>query len=325
VNVPARGIGTATIDRIAAAAREGGVSWWEASGGTVPGLPDRARLALSRFRALVEDLREKAATLSPAETIAHALESTGYAALYRESTEREDTARLENLQELLSAAREFERRNAEGATVAEYLDTVSLATDAEATRGEGGAVTLSTLHAAKGLEFASVFVVGLEEGYLPHGESVEDEEELEEERRLLYVGMTRAKDALTLTLAGRRLVYGKVLARTPSRFLDELPSAELETREAEEPLRPTIFSRGPSPDRFREPAPRSMPPSRARVHSGLPSTGPLTKGRRVRHPRYGDGVVLSQEGSGEQMRVTVFFDRAGRKKFVAKYADLTPE
>jgi DNA helicase-2/ATP-dependent DNA helicase PcrA len=326
VNVPARGIGTATVERIAAAAREAGVSWWEASAGPIAGLPERARQALSRFRAVVEDLREKAATLSPAETIAHALESTGYAALYRESLDREDTTRFENLQELLSAAREFERRDAEGVTVAEYLDTVALATDGDA-RGEGGAVVLSTLHAAKGLEFPSVFVVGLEEGYLPHGESEEDEEELEEERRLLYVGMTRAKDELTLTLAGRRLVYGKVQARTPSRFLEELPTDQLETREVEEPLRPTIFSRGPSgtgrgPDRWRERSP--ILSNRAAPEPALPSTGPLTRGRKVRHPRYGDGVVLAQEGSGEQMRVTVYFERAGRKKFVAKYADLTP-
>jgi DNA helicase-2/ATP-dependent DNA helicase PcrA len=284
-------------------------------------------LALSRFRAIVEDLREKAAALSPAETITHALESTGYAALYRESLDREDTARFENLQELISAAREFERRDAEGVTVAEYLDSVSLATDGD-TRAEGGAVVLSTLHAAKGLEFPSVFVVGLEEGYLPHGESEEDEEELEEERRLLYVGMTRAKDELTLTLAGRRLVYGKVMARTPSRFLEELPTEQLETREVEEPLRPTIFSRGSAapgrgPDRWRDRHPRLSNAEREPVAS-LPATGPLTRGRKVRHPRYGDGVVLAQEGSGEQMRVTVYFERAGRKKFVAKYADLTP-
>src|SRR5262249_5127423 len=133
----------------------------------------------------------------------------------------------ENIQELLSSAREFERRNAEGATIAEYLDTVALATDADAAPG-GGAVTLSTLHAAKGLEFAQVFVVGLEEGFLPHGQSAEDEDELEEERRLLYVGMTRARDALALSLTDRRLVYGRIESRRPSRFLDEIPKGALE-------------------------------------------------------------------------------------------------
>jgi len=302
VNVPARGIGASTLDRIAAAARETGQSWWEVSGDPPAGLSDRARVALSRFRALVEDLRAKAQTYSPSALIEYLFEATGYAALYESSEDKEDEGRRENLQELLNSAREFERRNAEGATVAEYLDTVSLATDADVAATSGGAVTLSTLHAAKGLEFPAVFIVGLEEGYLPHGESREDAEELEEERRLLYVGMTRAKDELTLTLAGRRLVYGKVQYRTPSRFVEEIPAAALEQIAAPRAVRPTIFEHEPEDE-----------PSQ-----------PLARGRRVRHPRYGYGVILAQEGSGDETRLTVYFDRAGKKKFVARYADLTP-
>jgi len=301
VNVPARGIGAATLDRIAAAARETGRSWWEVSGAPPGGLSDRARIALSRFRALVEDLREKAQTYSPSALIEYLFEATGYAALYESSEDKEDEGRRENLQELLNSAREFERRNAEGATVAEYLDTVSLATDADVVASSGGAVTLSTLHAAKGLEFPAVFIVGLEEGYLPHGESREDAEELEEERRLLYVGMTRAKDELTLTLAGRRLVYGKVQYRSPSRFVEEIPAAALEELSPPRAVRATIFEHEPEDE-----------PSQ-----------PLVRGRRVRHPRYGYGVILAQEGSGEETRLTVYFDRAGKKKFVARYADLT--
>ncbi len=302
VNVPARGIGAATLDRIAAAARETGQSWWDVSADPPAGLSDRARVALSRFRTLVEDLREKAGTYSPSALIEHLFEATGYAALYESSEDKEDEGRRENLQELLSSAREFERRNAEGATVAEYLDTVSLATDADVVATSGGAVTLSTLHAAKGLEFPAVFIVGLEEGYLPHGESREDAEELEEERRLLYVGMTRAKDELTLTLAGRRLVYGKVQYRSPSRFVEEIPAATIEELSPPRPARPTVFEHEPEDE-----------PSQ-----------PLVRGRRVRHPRYGYGVILAQEGSGDETRLTVYFDRAGKKKFVARYADLTP-
>ena len=302
VNVPARGIGAATLDRLAWAARETGRSWWEVSGSPPSGLPDRARVSLARFRGLVDDLREKAKTYSPAALVEHLFEVTGYAALYESSEDREDVARRENLQELVNAAREFERRSAEGATIAEYLDSVSLATDADVVASGDGAVTLSTLHAAKGLEFPAVFVVGLEEGYLPHGESREDPEELEEERRLLYVGMTRARDELTLTLAGRRLVYGRVQYRTPSRFVEEIPTEALEELVAPRASRPTIFESGPEE---------------------IPSH-PLTRGRRVRHPRYGYGVILSQEGSGDETRLTVYFDRAGKKKFVARYADLTP-
>jgi DNA helicase II / ATP-dependent DNA helicase PcrA len=303
VNVPARGIGAATLDRIAAVVRETGKSWWEASA-DLTGVTDRARTALARFREIVLDLHEKAATWTPSALLDHLLAVTGYGDLYANSEDREDVARRENIEELLSSSREFERRNAEGATIGEYLDTVALATDTDAAAASGGAVTLSTLHAAKGLEFDTVFVVGLEEGYLPHGQSAEDEDELEEERRLLYVGMTRARDQLTLTLADRRLVYGRVEPRRPSRFVDELPEAALEERMFGRPA-PTIFA--------------------ARAYEEAPvDDRPLRRGKRVRHPRYGYGVILTEEGSGDETRLTVYFDRAGKKKFVARYADLTP-
>jgi DNA helicase-2/ATP-dependent DNA helicase PcrA len=149
VNVPARGIGAATLDRLADAARETGKSWWEVSADPT-GVTERARTSLARFRAIVEDLAEKAPTWTPSALLDHLLTSTGYAALFEGSEDREDVSRRENIQELLSSAREFERRNAEDATVAEYLDAVALATDGDAAAA-GGAVTLSTLHAAKGL------------------------------------------------------------------------------------------------------------------------------------------------------------------------------
>lgn len=301
VNVPARGIGAATLVRLAAAARETGRSWWEVSAQAPAGVSDRSRLSLLRFRELVEDLRSKAESYSASATLEHILTATGYAALYQNSDDPEDEARRENLQELLNSASEFERRSAEGSSVAEYLDSVSLATDADAAAARGGAVTLSTLHAAKGLEFRAVFIVGLEEGYLPHGESREDPEELEEERRLLYVGMTRAKDELTLTLADRRLVFGKVQWRSPSRFLAEIPAEELAERVEAPAGGPALI----------EPE----------TEDGIDA--PLARGRRVRHPRYGYGVILSQEGSGQETRLTVYFDRAGKKKFLARYADLT--
>jgi DNA helicase II / ATP-dependent DNA helicase PcrA len=312
VNVPARGIGQATLEKLAAAARETGRSWWEVSGDPPAELTERAKTSLARFRAVVSDLHERAATELPSSLLEHLLEVTGLRALYESSEENEDVARRENLAELVSSAREFERRSAEGATLADYLDSVSLATDAEAA-GEGRGVTLSTLHAAKGLEFPAVFVVGLEEGYLPHGQSGEEEDELEEERRLLYVGMTRAKDELTLTLARRRLVYGKVMPRLESRFVGEIPADAVDER-VFGGGRPTIFA----------PSSRSFAPEDESQEVELPDAGELRRGRRVRHPRYGYGVILSQEGSGDETRLTVYFDRAGKKKFVARYADLTP-
>ena len=314
VNVPARGIGSATLERIAERARETGRSWWAVSDEPLPGLSERARMALSRFRAVISDLGVRASSYTPSALLEHLLASTGYAALYEGSEEPEDVARRENLEELLSSAREFERSNEEGATIADYLDAVSLSTELD-TDARGGAVTLSTLHAAKGLEFPAVFVVGLEEGYLPHGNSGEDPDELEEERRLLYVGMTRARDELTLTLADRRLVYGRVQFRSPSRFVEELPPEALEERGVSSParvLRSTPFARGLE----REEGDFEAEPD--------PEAGPLRRGRRVRHPRYGYGVILGQEGSGDDTRLTVYFDRAGKKKFMARYADLTP-
>jgi DNA helicase-2/ATP-dependent DNA helicase PcrA len=325
VNVPARGIGSATLEIVARAARESARSWWQVSGEPMPGLTERARVALGRFRAVVTDLHEKAADWTPSALLEHLLQSTGYAALYERSEEPEDVARRENLEELLSSAREFERSNEEGATIADYLDAVALATDAD-TDARAGAVTLSTLHAAKGLEFPAVFVVGLEEGFLPHGNSAEDPEELEEERRLLYVGMTRAKDELTLTLADRRLVYGRVQYRQPSRFVEELPAGALEER-GKAPrfssFRPTIF------DRDDDARPRAGRRTEVEYdfdpqpEADQGESGNLRRGRRVRHPRYGIGTILAQEGSGDDTRLTVYFDRAGKKKFVARYADLS--
>ena len=309
VNVPARGIGQATLDHLAKAAKERGASWWEVSGDPPAGLTERARTAISRFRALVSDLAARAESESPSALLEHLLEATGYSALYHGSEEREDVARRENLEELVSSAREFERRSGEDATLAEYLDSVSLATDADAAAG-GRGVTLSTLHAAKGLEFPAVFLVGLEEGYVPHGQSGDDEDELEEERRLLYVGMTRAKDELTLSLAARRLVYGRVQPRLESRFVSEIPRESVEER--------TFFASRPA---F---VTTHVAPEDESQEVDLPGTGELKRGRRVRHPRYGYGVILAQEGSGEETRLTVYFDRAGKKKFVARYADLTP-
>jgi DNA helicase-2/ATP-dependent DNA helicase PcrA len=250
--------------------------------------------------------------------------------MYAASQERDDVARRENLTELLSAAREYERREGEEATARGFLDAVALATDADAPR-PAGAVTLMTLHSAKGLEFSDVYVAGLEEGFLPHVQSAGSEEEIEEERRLLYVGMTRARRRLILTLARQRMLYGEIRARQASRFLDELPADV--ARLDEGVSSPTIFDRDTDDDsvswdtpRRRAPGPgRGAPVTVARRRTPVPGTLPgLSRGSRVRHPTYGPGVILQQEGSGDEARLTVFFDRAGKKKFVAKFANLAP-
>jgi DNA helicase-2/ATP-dependent DNA helicase PcrA len=169
-----------------------------------------------------------------------------------------------------------------------------------------------------------VFVAGLEEGFLPHSQSAASEEEVEEERRLLYVGMTRARRRLTLTLARHRLLYGEARPRFPSPFLGELPEDVARIDADPFPASRSLFSR---PDRDEEESsPVSRGPSitvarRKPVPGSLPG---LHRGARVRHPTYGAGVILQQEGSGDDARLTVYFDRAGKKKFVAKFANLTP-
>jgi DNA helicase-2/ATP-dependent DNA helicase PcrA len=304
------------------------VSLFEASA-DAPGVTDRARIALDRFRAIVAKGREKADELSPSALLELVLDESGYRALYASSEEREDVARRENLVELVSAAREYERREGESATVRGFLDAVSLATDADAPR-PAGAVTLMTLHSAKGLEFSDVYVAGLEEGFLPHVQSAGSEDEIEEERRLLYVGMTRARRRLTLTLARQRMLYGEVRPREESRFAEELPADVVRIEDAA----PTLFAREEDSDpgfRWEAPqrtrlAPRRPPPITVpRRRAPVPGTvAGFARGARVRHPTYGPGVILQQEGSGEEARLTVFFDRAGKKKFVAKFANLSP-
>ncbi len=331
VNVPARGIGGVTMDRLAEAAREAGVSLFDASEGAA-GVTDRARIALGRFRAIVLAAREKAGELSPAGLLDFVLEESGYRAMYAVSEEREDVARRENLTELISAAREYERREGESAAARGFLDAVALATDADAPR-PSGAVTLMTLHSAKGLEFSDVYIAGLEEGFLPHVQSAGSGEEIEEERRLLYVGMTRARKRLTLTFARQRMLYGEIRPRSSSRFVEELP-ADVARIEDAFAYAPTLFSggerdeeafqwQGPSHPRTssRQPPPVSVAKRRVWVPGTLSG---FARGSRVRHPTYGAGIVLQQEGSGEEARLTVFFDRAGKKKFVARFANLTP-
>jgi DNA helicase-2/ATP-dependent DNA helicase PcrA len=316
VNVPARGIGGVTMDRLASTAREKGISLFEASE-VAEGITDRARIALDRFRAIVQATAERATDLSPAALLDFVLEKSGYRAMYAGSEEREDVARRENLTELLSAAGEYERREGEAATVRGFLDAVALATDADAPR-PSGAVTLMTLHSAKGLEFSDVYVAGLEEGFLPHVQSAGSEDEIEEERRLLYVGMTRARKHLTLTFARQRLLYGETRMRQSSRFLDELPGEVVRIEDSG--YASTLFERA---DRYEDV--RSPAISVAKRRVPLPGTlAGFARGARVRHPTYGSGIVLQQEGTGDDARLTIFFDRAGKKKFVAKFANLTP-
>jgi DNA helicase-2/ATP-dependent DNA helicase PcrA len=314
VNVPARGIGERSLRELESLAAERGVSLWEALGLAVDEarLPARACLPLQRFRELIEGLRSEAAALPVKGLLQRTLELSGYAAALAQEDSQESQDRLENLAELLSAAAEYDARGAEGG-LAGFLDGVSLLSDVDRAKGDAP-VILMTLHSAKGLEFESVFLAGLEEGLVPHSRSLGSSDALEEERRLCYVGMTRAMDRLHLTWAQSRQVFGQRRLSQPSRFLEEIPRERVRLSGAGRapvlaPARPSRYR--PEPEAALE-APGASP-------RALPELRP---GVRVRHPLFGVGTVLRSDGAGDDLKVTVSFPGIGAKRLVARYAGL---
>ncbi len=300
LNTPPRGIGAKTIERVKAYAAEKGVPLYRALREAGSYLDRRAAGAIAAFTNLLAGFRELAEALGPREFF----EEVIAAVRYREYllADPAGAERLENVEELLRAAREWEE--AGGGDLAAFLDEVALTARAEEPGNEaGGAVNLMTLHNAKGLEFKAVFLVGVEEGLLPHRQSV-TEAELEEERRLFYVGVTRAMDLLYLTHAGERETYGKREKVEPSRFLLEIPEGLLQR----------VHSFG---EVLASP---STAASRPRSREGEPLA--FKGGERVRHPRFGLGTVVAARGEGAKAEVTVHFEGVGLKKLLVKYAGL---
>jgi DNA helicase-2/ATP-dependent DNA helicase PcrA len=312
VNVPPRGIGGRTLEAIERIAAERNVAYWDALGLVVDEalLPARATSPLARFRETILGLQGEAKDLTIKGLLSRVLEATSYSAALAEEDSQESQDRLENLAELISAAADYEARE-EHPTLAGFLDRAALVSDADQVEDDAPVILL-TLHAAKGLEFHAVFLVGLEEGLFPHSRSLTGDEALEEERRLCYVGMTRAMERLYLTHALSRQFYGQRRLSEPSRFLDEVPRERLEV---------TGLGRGaavPTPRRRdRASGPAWVPPP-----SLSPAPGELRPGVRVRHPLFGVGTILRSDGSGEEQKLTVSFAGVGAKKLVARYAGL---
>jgi DNA helicase-2/ATP-dependent DNA helicase PcrA len=298
---PRRGIGDSTLARLATWADQREISLWEATAEAEnAGVGAAPQKALKSFRGTIESLMSAAMELEVPELIEEVLQRSGY----MESLEAERTieaqGRIENLQELVSVAREW-REQTEDATLSAFLQEVSLYSDQDAIRGEGSLVTLMTLHNAKGLEFRAVYLIGMEEGIFPHSRSIE-EQGIEEERRLCYVGMTRAQERLTLLHASSRMLYGGRNHNLPSRFLDELPDAHVER----ERLRPASWS-GYGAPRQSQIAPREDVPD-------------LSTGDSVRHSTLGEGVVVRIEAGG---LVTIRFAEDGsERKLMLDYAPL---
>jgi DNA helicase-2/ATP-dependent DNA helicase PcrA len=324
LNVPPRGIGARTLEEIEGLVRERGISLWAALEAIVDEarLPARATQPLARFRELILGFQQDAARLNLKGLLERILAGTGYSALLAEEDSQESQDRLENLAELLSAAADYEAAE-ESASVTGFLDRAALLTDADLVKGDAP-VVLMTLHAAKGLEFPRVFLVGLEEGLVPHSRSLTSADALEEERRLGYVGMTRAMERLTLSWAASRAVFGQRRLSERSRFLDEIPAQSLRS------LRPRggqgLGARRTVERRRDEELPvwagGGTGRAAAATSTGSPSASELRPGVRVRHPLFGVGTVLRSDPDGEELKLTVSFAGVGAKKLVARYAGL---
>jgi len=346
INVPARGIGKAVMDAIekftpvrtgglplVAEGLQGGAatdSLWArlVAGLAAESFSGRAAASVAVFRDLILALTDIARSDGVADAIGKILDRSGYLQDLRDDRTEESTSRIENLAELVSAARDYETRDAQ-ASFTGFVDRLSLLSDVDEEQGAPGArIFLMTLHSAKGLEFPVVIMAGLEEGLFPHSRSTAEEDDLEEERRLCYVGMTRARQRLVLTGAARRRVFGEYQASLPSRFIAEVPARLLDAvSPASQPIsqgrlryeyRPDPYGQGRRPDRARE--------HEAVYHAYEDedqSTGmALRPGSRVRHPLFGVGSVIGVEALDDDAKLVVRFSGIGQKTLRAKFARL---
>ena len=346
VNVPARGIGKGVMESLAAIELEAqgdmspllaGLnqdsshnSLWARLDIAVERrlLPPRAVTALSAFRTLLRDMAEVASRESVSIVLGKVLDQSGYLKDLRDERSEEAEGRVENLMELVSAAREYEGRDLEP-HLGGFVDQLSLLSDVDEESGARDArVLMMTLHSAKGLEFPVVVISGMEEGLFPHSRSVNDEAELEEERRLCYVGITRAQRRLVLTSASRRRIFGDYQATEPSRFLEEVPAALVEEAPSpyEQPrVSPSTFGqqhRGTGAG-YRQ-RPRTGEPTYVYEDEDQSASGGFRSGMRVRHATFGIGTVTSVEPLDDDVKLVVRFISVGPKTLRARFAKLEP-
>ncbi|HEY6837159.1 MAG TPA: 3'-5' exonuclease, partial [Geobacteraceae bacterium] len=328
INTPPRGIGQTTVDKLAQHASRTGSTLYAALGEATRGdiLPSAARGKIARFVEMLERFTNMMDEWTLAELAAHVIDETGYAGRLREERSDEALDRLGNLEELVSAIEEYEHQGNEKSLSA-YLEQVALITDLERSDEGGGAVTLMTLHAAKGLEFPIVFITGMEERVFPHVRALDDPLQMEEERRLCYVGMTRAREHLILTNARSRRIFGQEQFNPPSRFIDDIPAAYLDAEGAmpgERSMaiesRETVYpwhnlAAVVEADREADLA------NEVRVVRDEPDEG-VYLGMKVRHGKFGVGTIRKVEGYGDEQKVIVWFNSVGPKKLLVRFAGL---
>lgn len=309
INVPKRGIGNATVEKLEQAAWDGGISIWEVlsnldgmavfNGGTVK--------KLQQFKFLIETFEQLSKELPLPRLVEELLGQTGYLAELQQENTPESMSRLENIKEFITVAAEFVNRSQEPNLVA-FLEEIALIADIDTYEEGEEAVTLMTLHSAKGLEFPVVFMPGMEETIFPHSRSMYEESELEEERRLCYVGITRAQEKLYLTSAESRTLYGSTTYNSISRFLQEIPQE--------------LFA-GEAISAQRERASVAWGKSKMVKSQLSQEKGDFKPGDKIRHEKWGIGTVVSTLGSGEELELTAAFDNQGVKKLLVAYAPIT--
>lgn len=382
INTPTRGFGKTSLDELQHRAKDFGVSLWETIS-IITGLEFKERInltpraleSLKKFKKTIENLQTKVAEVSQtdrkvSDVVMAAIEDTGYANMLRAENTDESAARLENLEELVNAAVDYDKQEDSG--LRDFIDHAALTSDMDKF-DRNAAVTMMTVHAAKGLEFPIVFLVGLEDGIFPHSRSINDPKELEEERRLAYVAITRAEKVLYISHSMRRRVYGEEMAAEPSQFLNEMPLELIEdlsrgsswlsfarsnavktNKHAVSALKgetqrdkpknlytgKTYNSSEAIADFFNKKKGESEPPTIQKQPSGFDklkaqseqfkTQNPkpkaddkgFTPGAHVRHAKYGKGLVLRREGTGDNVKLTVSFPGFGQKKLIEKFANL---
>ena len=350
INVPKRGIGSVTLSSLqeAAAQRDSSILDIISDLEDYGVLSGRTAGRVKEFGELISDLKAEKGSRTLTDFISDLLQKTGYLNALEKENSIDSEGRMENIQEFVSAAREFENNNPEG-SLTDFLENIALVSDIdrmEEDPGEGkSSVSMMTLHSAKGLEFPVVFLVGLEEGLFPHSRSMDSEEELEEERRLCYVGITRAKDRLYLTHTVQRTLYGTPNLNMPSRFLKEIPEELTEKvgMEAGESIYGGRAAGVPFHSSRARHSARSgsvggsglpgsgtsssarldgTPVSRGAASSGKGETGRFQPGDKVFHTKFGNGTVVAAEGNGSNLTIKVAFIQGGIRSFAAELAPL---
>jgi DNA helicase-2/ATP-dependent DNA helicase PcrA len=321
INVPKRGIGDTSLDYVNEFSRNNDISFWQgllrvSENGAVP---SRAAQAINEFTSMVSTLAVLVeAKTKPSVIVEAALEQSGLLKELADSTDPQDEVRVENLKELVAVSMEYEERpfdelgEDEEISLAGFLEKVSLVADAdEIPEGEdhGGVVTMMTLHTAKGLEFPTVFLTGMEDGIFPHSRTLGEKDEIEEERRLAYVGLTRARQRLYISRAEYRSTWGAPNYNPPSRFLDEIPEDVIEWRNQGRSSSPSLVTRSRV---------ATTPPPRA---TGKKSVAiELAVGERVSHDTFGLGTVVAVAGAGDKAEATINFGQYGEKRLLLRYA-----